>query len=129
MASLEELRARKQEREKAREAELEKLEAEALELEEKELEKGLKQGIDFDVVTTLAGNFVVKKPEFLLAKQFAATEKPGAEEVMNFALPHVTFPERSAARGVVLENAGIAYKLTVALMRLYEADASKKAGK
>ncbi len=123
------LRVRKAEREAVAAKALEDLEVEALEIEEKYELAGQRIDIDFAIVTTLVGNFAVRKPEFLTAKKFADAEKKSVEEVVNFVDPCVLFPERMAARVVFQEHAGVAWKLAAALMKLYEADAGQKRGK
>ena len=129
MATLEELRARRAERDQKRQEERDALEAEALELEEKYETSGQRLHIDFDVVTTLVGNFVVRKPDFLVAKKFADAETKTVEDVIQFVAPCVLFPEQMIARGMFTEHGGIAYRLSLSLLKLYEADAGKQQGK
>lgn len=124
-----ELLRRKAERAEKAEAELQALKMEALELEEKYETSGQRLGIDFAVLTTLVGNFVVRKPEFTVAKKFSDVETKGAEEVIQFVDPCVLFPPRESARAVFQEHAGVAWRLAACLMKLYEADAGIKAGK
>lgn len=129
MGKVDELRARKAEREAKRAAEVETLEVEALELEEKHATQGMRHGVDFDVVTTLVGNFVVRKPEFLTAKKFNDAENKSVEEVVQFVAPCVLHPDQAVARAVFVEHGGVAYRLALSLLRMYEADIGKKAGK
>lgn len=129
MATLAELREGKAKREAARQLELDALEVEKLGLEEKYEAEGKRLGVDFEVVTTMVGNFVVNKPDFIAAKQFAAKDKPSVEDVTAFVLPSVVFPDRATMGAVFLEHGGIAYRLSVSLMHMYEAKAEDRAGK
>ncbi len=127
--TLDELRAAKEKRDAARATMLEGLELEALQLEEKYESEGKRLGVDFLIETTLVGNFVVSKPEFIVAKKFADAETKSVEDVIQFVSPCVIFPETTAARKAFLDHAGIAWRLTVLLMKLYEANAGKVRGK
>lgn len=128
-SKLETLRAAKEKRAEGRAKEFEKLEVEALELEEKYETSGLKFGVDFNVETTAIGNFVVRKPEFLVAKKFADAATKSVEEVTQFVAPCVIFPEQMEARMAFQEHGGIAWKLAAVLMKLYEADVGAVRGK
>lgn len=126
---LADLRARKAERDDLRKSQLEALEAEALELEEKYEEAGKRCHVDFEVVTTLVGNFVVRNPDFIVAKKFSDTKEKGVEEVIHFVSPCMLYPDTMAAREMFKEHGGIAWKLALALLKMYEADASDRSGK
>ncbi len=128
-SKLEALRRRKEERELAREKDLESLEVEALELEEKYEGEGKRRGVDYDVATFLIGNFVVRNPDFLLAKRFSDAESTSVEDVISFVVPHILFPAPEKARPVFQEHAGVAWRLAAVMMKLYEADAKVKRGK
>lgn len=128
-SKLADLRARKALRDDTRKAEAERLEAEALELEEKYEDSGKRCGIDFAVVTTAVGNFVVRKPDFIVAKKFSDAKEKGVEEIIQFVSPCMLFPDTLAARAVFQEHGGIAWKLALALLKMYEADASDRMGK
>ncbi len=127
--SIEELRANKIKRELARDKEFEAFEFEALQLEEKYETAGQRLGIDFSIVTTAIGNFAVRKPDFVIAKKFADNDKKGTEDIVNFVDPCVLFPERMQARAMFQEHAGIAWKLSGVVLKLYEADTGKRQGK
>lgn len=129
VAKLEGLRKRKEERAKKAADELAKFEIEALELEEKHENQGLKFGVDFNVETTAIGNFVVKKPEFLVAKKFADAASKSVEEVVQFVAPCILFPEQMEARIAFQDHGGIAWRLAAVLMKLYEADVGTVRGK
>ena len=128
-SKLEELRARKAEREAAKQASLEALEIEALEQEEKLCAEGKKEGTDFKTHITTVGVFVVGKPAFLVAKKFAATDKPTVEDVIQFVGPCVLYPETMQARAVFQEHGGVAWALAGLCMKLYEAEAVARTGK
>ncbi len=126
---LEALRRRKQEREEARAAELEALECAALELEEKYESDGKKRGVDFEIVTTLIGNFAVRNPDFLLAKKFSDVADASVEDVVQFVVPHVMFPAGEIVRPMFQEHGGVAWRLALALMKMYQAEEGTKRGK
>lgn len=126
---LDTLRSAKAVREATRKKEVEALESAALELEEKYEAAGKQLGIDFAVVTTLIGNFVVMNPEFIVAKQFADSKDKTITEVIKFVDPCVLYPDRTTARTAFEAHAGVAWKLATACMKLHEADASDHLGK
>ncbi len=126
---LEELRRRAAEREAAREAELDVLEEEYNELTEKYIAAGKRSGVDFAVITTLVGNFVVRNPDYLVAKKFADADTKSVEDVIQFVAPCVLYPEQMIARGIFTEHAGVAWALAPELLALHAAGASKKRGK
>lgn len=128
-AELERLRELKAKREEARKAESEALEVEALQLEEKFEASGKKLGVDFLVVTTLIGNFVVSNPDFIVAKKFADAKEKSVVEVIQFVAPCVIAPDQMIARSAFQEHGGIAWKLATACMKLHEADATDRLGK
>ena len=119
--SLEDKRARKAAREEARKAELDKLEEEALDLEEAWEAKGKKTGVDFEVVTTAVGNFLVTKPDMVTAKRFQDKEDQTTEDVFQFVSPCVAFPDQMVARATFQEHGGLTWVLAAKLMKLYQA--------
>jgi hypothetical protein len=123
------LLARKAMRDAAAADAVEALQLEALELEEKYHDSGKKLGVDFAIITTLVGNFVVRNPDFIVAKKFADAETKSVEEVVQFVSPCTLFPETMTARAVFQEHAGIAWQCAAALMKLYQADIGQKQGK
>lgn len=127
--SIEDKLARKAARVEKAAEDLRQLQSEALDLEEKYEASGHKYGVDFDVHTSLIGNFVVRKPDFAVAKKFSASEDKGPEEVIQFVAPCILFPEQQIARLAFQEHAGVAWRLAALLMKLYEADAGIKVGK
>lgn len=126
--ALEAARERAAKREADRQARLDALELERLELEESGEADGKQIGVDFDVVTTMVGNFVVKKPDFLTAKKFADKDKKSVEDVVAFVLPCITFPDRAALGTTFQEHGGISHRLAISLMRMYEASAVSRSG-
>jgi hypothetical protein len=131
MGKLDELRARKAERVAKESERLEALELEALELEEKQIEQGLKEGVDFAVVTFAVGNFVVKKPDFIVAKQFVASaDEVDVESAIKLVAPCVVFPEQMIARQVFEAHGGVALALAnEVIRRLYGAEVIARSGK
>lgn len=128
-ATLAELRARKAEREEADQRELDAIEAEALLLEEKYVAQGQKEGVDFSVVPTRKGNFVVRKPDFVVAKRFNDSKEKGAEEVIHFVMPCLIEPAAEKASQIFRDHGGVAYRLALACLKLYEADVGDRLGK
>lgn len=129
MATLEELRAKKAAREAA-EAEKEELrELEELQLEDDFSTKLGKRGVDFEIVNTVKGCFVLKKPDFVTAKRFTSVENRTDEDVIGFVSPCVVHPDTTAFRSVIVEHGGIAYRCASALLTMYEARAKEKGKK
>jgi hypothetical protein len=128
---LEELRARKADREKARQLELDGLELQELELEEAHLGLG-KRGIDFEIVTSEVGFVVVKKPDFQTASVFnaVAVDKRTETEVLRFVMPSVAYPKDQAAfRAMVSDHGGILWRCAAAVLAMYEAKVEARTGK
>lgn len=129
-AKLEELRAKKSQREAASKVAIEAREIEELELEEKLIDKmNGKRGVAFEIVNTDIGVFAVRPPDYIVAKQFNALDKKGDEDVAKFVRPCVIHP---SADGFVLtleKNGGIAWRLANAALALYGAEAEKRVGK
>lgn len=121
---LEVARERKAAREAVAAKKLDDLELEALTLEETYEAKGKELGVDFAVVSTGVGNFVIGNPEFMVAKTFAdiPADKKSVEDVIKFVDPCVLYPEKMAARAVFQEHAGVAWKCCTAALKLHEAD-------
>ncbi len=100
-----------------------------MELEEKYATAGQTKGVDFTIRTTLIGNFVVRKPDFVIAKKFGSVKDPGAEEVIQFVDPCTLFPPKEVARAMFQEHAGVAWRLCADIMKLHEADVGAVRGK
>jgi hypothetical protein len=124
-----ELEAWERDQEKAEEEAAAKLRAEARRLAKAQVDKGGRRGVDFEVVTTLLGNFVIKKPDFLTAKRFIDKEGAVVEDVVAFVMPSIVFPDRAGIGGLFQTHAGIAHKLTAPLLRMFAAEKDTKAGK
>ncbi len=122
-------REAKAKREAKRATELEALELEALNLEEKYETSGQKLGVDFAIHTSLVGNFVVRKPEFLVGKKFSDCKDKSTEDVVQFVSPCILFPETMTARGLLQEHGGLAWELAAHLLKLFGANANAVAGK
>lgn len=121
-------------RAEARDAEALKA-AEALELErlllvEKFLAEGKEEHVEFEVVTTRIGNFVVVRPDFIVAKRFTDHKgDKGVEDVIKFVLPSIVVPNRGELGTTFQDHAGIAFTLSLALLKMFEAQADERAGK
>ncbi len=122
MADMAALRAKKAEREADRALEAQALEDEALVLEDKYETDGKKSGVDFAVVTTSVGNFVVSNPEFVVAKTFSNVDKKTIEDVTALVDPCVLFPAKEVARALLNSHSGAWWKLAGAALKLSQAD-------
>jgi hypothetical protein len=130
MGTLKELRARKAEREAALEAETNGIELAALEAEEKAIaDSGGKPGKDFSVVACRAGVFVVHKPDFIAAKRFVDAEKPGLEDIAQFASTCLRGDDLTLARTVFQEHGGVASDIAAAAISLFRAELGARRGK
>ncbi len=129
--TLEELRAWAAAEDDTAAKEAEALEFEAFTLRKKYHDSGKKIGVDFAIVTTLVGNFVVRNPEFLVAKKFAAVAAAdtSVEDVIHFVSPCVLFPENATHRQIFQDHAGVAWRLAGACMKLHAAEADQRKGK
>lgn len=127
--TLEELKAAKAARDAQYAAADEALELQELQLDDEFSEKLGRRGVDFEIVSTAKGLFVVKKPDFLTAKRFNAAENKSEEDVIQFVLPCVAHPERQVFQAVVVEHGGIAYRCAMAMLKMYEARAEERGKK
>lgn len=127
--SLAELQSRKAARETARKAAQEALVKQELELDEKYSEKLGARGVDFEIVTTAIGNFVIHKPEFVVAKRFNSVEKQSDEDVVQFACACVAFPDVGTCRTMFMTHGGVAWRCSNAAMKLYAAEGEGRVGK
>lgn len=128
---LEELRAAKAKREEARVKAAEAQELAELELEEKLIAEGRgDRGVDFEIISTEAGLFAVKKPEFLTAKKFnaIAADKVSEEDVIAFVSPNI-IGDMMAFRNAMVDHAGIAWRCAAALRLMFEARRVDQLGK
>ena len=108
----------------------EKLKAEADARLEKEGELDMKysaklgtRGVDFEIVNTAKGLFVLRKPEWTVAKKYNSipVDKQTDEDVWNYVIPHIVEPDSNVARAVMQEHGGVAYRCAGALHSLYGA--------
>lgn len=136
-ARLEEARKKKATRDEEAKAKAVDAELEALDAEEKEydLEKTLanklngKRGIDFEIVKTDLGLFAVRKPEFVVAKKYLTAKENGPEERIHFVVPCLEFPDSGEAKDVFKNHGGVADRLVLALLALYQGMAVDQRGK
>lgn len=131
---LEELRGAKAKREEIRLKAAEAQELAELELEEKLIADGRgERGVDFEILSTEAGLFAVKKPEFLTAKKFnaVAADKVSEEDVIAFVSPNIIGDPQAAMnfRNAMVDHAGIAWRLAAALRLMFEARRVDQLGK
>jgi hypothetical protein len=125
------LREAKAKREEARVKAAEAQELAELELEEKLIADGKgDRGVDFEIISTEAGLFAVRKPDFLVAKKFNAipAEKVTEEDVIGFVTPCI-LSDLTAFRMAITDHAGIASRLAIALRLMYEARRVDQLGK
>jgi hypothetical protein len=118
-----ELRLAKDKREADLEAGDEARELAELELEEKYIAKLGVRGVDFDILSTAKGLFVLRKPDFTVAKKYNSipSAKSTDEDVWNFVTPHIVEPESTTARALMQEHGGIAHRAAIALLNMYGA--------
>lgn len=102
-------------------AKAEAQELECFQLEEKFETQGLVRGVDFEILMTEVGNFVVRKPEQIVAKQFLEKDGNSVEDAMRFVEPSILHPERDAFRAVCIAHGGIVHRTTRVALALYEA--------
>lgn len=124
------LRKARDERDAKRRLAAKKRQIEAEKLTLKYEESLGRPGVDFDVITTDVGNFVIKKAEFVVAKRFIATEKKTEEDAIQFVLPSLVYPTNEEFNLLVSrDHAGIAWRCANALIAMYEGRAEELAGK
>lgn len=136
-ALLEMARAKQAKRNEEAKAKAIDAELAALDAEEKEydLEKSLaaklngKRGIDFEIVKTDLGLFAVRKPEFVVAKKYLTAKENGPEERIHFVVPCLEYPDGAEAKTVFKDHGGIADRLVLALLALYQGMAVEQRGK
>lgn len=123
-ARLLELREAKAKREALYKEQEEIRELQELELEEKYSMKLGVRGVDFEILNTPKGLFVVRKPDFTVAKKYNSipAAKQTDEDVWAFVTPHIVEPQQDVARAVMQEHGGLAYRCAVALHNLYGAN-------
>jgi hypothetical protein len=123
-ARLLELRAAKAKREEALKAAELKREREELELDEKYSSKLGLRGVDFEIINTAKGLFVVRKPDFTVAKKYNSIplNKQTEEDVWNYVIPHLLEPQSDLARAIMQEHGGIVHRCAIALHNLYGAN-------
>jgi hypothetical protein len=123
------LRAKKADRETARAAEAKARELEALELEERfESELG-PRGVAFELVETEVGNFVVARPDYLVAKSFLDKDERSSEDTSAFVAPCIRFPAQADYRVVTQSHGGIVHRCCLAALAMYEAKRATVSGK
>jgi hypothetical protein len=81
------------------------------------------RGIDFEIVNTAKGVFVLRKPDWTVAKKYNSipADKQTDEDVWNYVVPHIVEPDVNVARAVMQEHGGVAYRCAGALHSLYGA--------
>lgn len=119
-----ELREAKAKREAAYKEAEELRELQELELEEKYSAKLGVRGVDFEILNTAKGLFVVRKPDFTVAKKYNSipAAKQTDEDVWAFVTPHILEPHQDIARAVMQEHGGLAHRCAIALHNLYGAN-------
>ena len=132
MATLAELRAKKQELDEARAKAREVRESEALELEIRFSEELGPKGSQFEIVDSgdLGEGFIVVKlgPEVLL-KRFLASKTTTPEDVAQFVRPCVVHPEKETFDEIASRRPALAARACHALMNLYGLKKEDDAGK
>jgi hypothetical protein len=126
---LQEARKRAEEREAKAKEEAEAHELKVLELEEKCIQDYGKRGIDWEMIDTDAGVFVVTKPDFVVAKRFNAAAVKDEETVIQFVRPCVKSPDSSTMGRLFQEHGGLAWRCALACLALYEVGGANRRGK
>lgn len=129
LARLEAEKAKRDEEKLDAPAKLRKIEEH--ELEAKYTEELGPRGVDFEIVRTTRGCFVVTPGDFLAHKRFNAKAKKDVseEDVIALVLPALQHPTRDVAALAFRERAGIAWKCAAAMRSLYEAEEVDRGGK
>lgn len=127
-SKLEVLRERKAAREKARKEEEDAREILELEAEELHEEKTGRRGVDFQIVNTEVGLFVLRKPEFTVAKKFFAAKDRTVEDVVQFVMPCLLSP-REVFTAAMADHGGIVDRCAMALFDMYEAKNAERGKK
>lgn len=95
-------------------------------------EKLGERGVKFEVISTDVGVFAVRCPDFTTAKKFSsiAPDKRTDEDLLAFVDPCVIYPENKMLyRAVTQEHAGVAGRLAIAMLAMYEGKAKERVGK
>lgn len=124
-----ELLARRAKREEEARAAKEARELEALELEDKFAIEGRTLGLDFLVVSTSVGNFVVMNPDFVVGKQFSDKTARSIEDASRFVTSCIAFPDRAAVGALFQAHGGLVWTLSAAALRLFHAQEEEEQGK
>lgn len=127
--TLAEYRADAEARAQAATAAAEARELEGYQLVEKFEGQGLRKGVDFDVLVTEVGCFSVRKPEYIVAKQFLEKDKQTLEDTMRFVEPCIMHPDVAAFRSLCLAHGGLVSRCTLVALSLYEAKRANIEGK
>jgi hypothetical protein len=102
---------------------------EALELEDKFASEGKEPGVDFEVVTTTVGNFVVGNPDFIVAKQYLDKKTQTIEDTVRFVTPCILHPNRAEMGTVFQAHGGVAWHLAAACLRMHHGSEREQGGK
>ena len=132
MASLAELRAKKQELDEARAKAREAREIEGLELELRFSEELGARGAHFELIDSGElgeGHIVVKLGPEVLLKRFLATKTTTPEDVAQFVRPCVVHPEPETFDAIVSRRPALAVRASMALLNLYGMKKEEDAGK
>lgn len=125
------LQNEKAKREEAEEAAARARDVEALELESKFSEIAGKRGVDFEMIRTRLGTFVVKRADFLAQKRFdmKSAKDVSIEDVIQLVRPCLLHPTPEAALAIFQTHGGIAWACCKALRALYAVDEEERSGK
>src|ERR1700690_3428208 len=71
-----------------------------------------KRGVDFEKINTVKGVFVLRKPDWTVAKKYNSipAAKQTDEDVWYYVIPHIVEPDSNVARAVMQEHGGVAYR-------------------
>lgn len=79
------------------------------------------RGVDFEIVNTIKGIFVLRKPDWTVAKKYNSipADKQTDEDVSAYVHPHILEPASNVARAIMQEHGGITYRCAGALHSMY----------
>jgi hypothetical protein len=129
-AKLDELRARKAEKQAARAAAQEARELETLQLEEKlEAELGGPRGLAFQIVDAEGEPLIVVKPGAAVLIKRLRESKGTFDDVQGFVTPCVHSPDKATFAAIIERKALVLIRCSDALVALYRGEAESESKK
>lgn len=94
------------------------LEIAELELAQKYTEMGQKRGVDFDVCVCDKGAIVVKRPDYVVAKKYMATDDKTIEDTVHFVRACVGEESKKLFEDLIQSHSGVAWACAVAALKM-----------